>query len=166
VTTQGCALFGATYLKRQVPQPGNTATGTDSFCTAAETIELVLATAILELMLWPQTRNKQKDTALMVIEWLKIPVPPDRQPDYLRHDAEIWTKTLSEQAGFVGKEVWRDASDPGILHLVIRWESLSAWKSVPRPVLDDADARFSSAINTTYAVADCLTYDILSPVSA
>lgn len=98
----------------------------------------------------------------MVIEWLKIPVPPERQPDYLRHDAEIWTTTLSEQPGFVGKEVWRDASDPGILHLVIRWESLAAWKSVPRPVLDGAGARFSRAMNTTYAVADCLTYDILS----
>jgi uncharacterized protein (TIGR03792 family) len=102
----------------------------------------------------------------MVIEWLKIPVPVARQSEYLHRDAEIWTKTLSEQPGFVGKEVWRDAADPNVLHLVIRWESLAAWKSVPRAVLDDADTRFARAIGTTYAVADCLTYDILSAAPA
>lgn len=102
----------------------------------------------------------------MVVEWLRIPVPAALQADYLRHDTAIWTKTLAGQPGFRGKEIWRDVADPEILHLVIRWESLDAWKSVPRAVLDAADAAFTKAVGTTYAVADCLTYDILSAAPA
>lgn len=98
----------------------------------------------------------------MVIEWLRIPVPRDMHEVYLARDAVIWTPVLAAQPGFAGKESWRDAGDPDTLHLVIRWHSLAQWQAVPRALLDATDAAFAVALGTTYAVAACLTYEVLT----
>lgn len=100
----------------------------------------------------------------MVIEWLKIPVPTDRQKDFLRNDHAIWTEILSKQPGFAGKECWRDPDSPEILHLVIRWESFGHWKSVPASVLATADQSFLAAMGQSFPVALCTRYDMMPAV--
>jgi uncharacterized protein (TIGR03792 family) len=98
----------------------------------------------------------------MVIEWLRIPVPQALQDSFLEQDSLIWTPVLAAQAGFVSKECWRDVTDPDVLHLVIRWQSLEQWKSVPLAILEATQTMFEIALGTTYAVYSCTTYDILS----
>jgi uncharacterized protein (TIGR03792 family) len=100
----------------------------------------------------------------MVIEWLKIPVATDRQTDFLRIDHAIWTEILSKQPGFAGKECWRDPDSPEILHLVIRWDSLAQWKSVPASVLATADQAFVAAMGESFPIAACIRYEVMRSV--
>jgi uncharacterized protein (TIGR03792 family) len=67
----------------------------------------------------------------IVIEHLCFRVPPGSQLAFLREDERIWGAALRQQPGFLGKEVWLDAEDPELVHLVIRWASRAAWKAFP-----------------------------------
>jgi uncharacterized protein (TIGR03792 family) len=92
----------------------------------------------------------------MVIEQLSFRVPLADQPGFLSQDAAIWTPMLAAQPGFIGKEVWREAEAPEMLHLIIRWENRAAWKAVDPGLLADTDRRFAAALGATYPVLRCL----------
>ncbi|MGV2827073.1 TIGR03792 family protein [Myxosarcina sp. GI1(2024)] len=85
----------------------------------------------------------------MVIEWLKFRVAPETREKFIRQDEAIWTATLSQQPGFVGKEVWLDPSKSNEVIFVIRWQSRQQWKAVPLEVLTATDRQFAEAMGGT-----------------
>lgn len=96
----------------------------------------------------------------MVIEWLTFRVDPADQPAWLAADAAIWTPALAAQPGYRGKEVWIDQAEPAALSLVIRWESMAAWKSVPRVLLDATEAAFQARLGRAWPVLSCTALDV------
>lgn len=82
----------------------------------------------------------------MVIEWLKIQVDPALREEYIQKDNEIWTKQLSQQPGYLSKEVWIDPIHTDIVVLVIRWATREAWKAVPSGTLAETEKRFVQAM--------------------
>lgn len=97
----------------------------------------------------------------MVIEWLKFRVTPELREKFVQKDDEIWTATLSRYPGFIRKEVWisPDRLDEAIV--VIHWESMEAWKSVPAEVLADTDARFTAAMGAgNQEIVDAAGYQV------
>jgi len=97
----------------------------------------------------------------MVIEWLTLRLPPAEQSRYLVLDAEIWTPALAACPGFFGKEVWRAAADPGVVNLIIRWQSREDWKAVPGLILAETEARFVAALGYLVPVLSCTDLDVL-----
>jgi uncharacterized protein (TIGR03792 family) len=97
----------------------------------------------------------------MVIEQLTFQVPQSRQADFLAQDAVIWTTVLAAQPGYLGKEVWREAEVPDRLHLIIRWQSRAAWKSVPEALLASTAAAFDAALGEHFPVLRCLDQEML-----
>jgi uncharacterized protein (TIGR03792 family) len=97
----------------------------------------------------------------MVIEQLTFIVPPALRDRFLDLDRDIWTATLAAQAGFLGKEVWVEAGDPGRLHLIIRWQDRASWKSVPTALLAETDRRFAASLGQVIAVDRCLDQDVI-----
>jgi uncharacterized protein (TIGR03792 family) len=97
----------------------------------------------------------------MVIEQLSFRVPLAEQTRFIAADAAIWTATLSDQPGFLGKEVWREADDPDHLHLVIRWIDRSLWHAVPPRLLAETEAAFVDALGVTYPLLRCVDQDVL-----
>lgn len=96
----------------------------------------------------------------MVIEWLAFRIDPRDQPAWLEADAAIWTPALAAQPGYLGKETWTDRADPAALSLIIRWESLEAWKSVPRAHLDATEAAFRTCLGRAWPVLSCTALDV------
>jgi uncharacterized protein (TIGR03792 family) len=96
----------------------------------------------------------------MVIEWLTFRVDPADQPHWLAADAAIWTPALASQPGYLGKEAWTDQADPAALSLIIRWESLAAWKAVPRAHLDATEAAFRAHFGRAWPVLSCTALDV------
>jgi uncharacterized protein (TIGR03792 family) len=88
----------------------------------------------------------------MVIEQLTFFVPDGLIDRFLVLDREIWTAALSQQPGFIGKEVWRETESPDRLHLIIRWQSRSDWKAVPAAILAETDRRFGEALGQVIPV--------------
>lgn len=87
-----------------------------------------------------------QDEKGMVIEWLKFIVTPELREKFVQQDDEIWTATLSQYPGFLRKEVWISPDRLDEVVVVIHWDSMEAWKSVPQDVLDQTDARFTAAM--------------------
>jgi uncharacterized protein (TIGR03792 family) len=97
----------------------------------------------------------------MEIEWLKFRVLPELREQFVQQDEEIWTATLSQYPGFLSKEVWINPEDLAELILVIRWESLAAWKAVPADILQQSDQAFAHAMGIeTYDMTETGHYQI------
>lgn len=79
----------------------------------------------------------------MVIEWLEFKVKPQFREKFVQIDREIWTTTLEQYPGFLGKEVWLDPNKVDRLYLVIRWQTREQWKSVPQSVLVQTEQEFA-----------------------
>lgn len=97
----------------------------------------------------------------MIIEHLTVSVPAGAHDRFLTDDAEIWTKTLAAQPGYLGKEVWVEAEDPTRIHLIIRWSSREAWKSVPSDLLAATDIRMTETFGQPVPVLSCMDLEVL-----
>jgi uncharacterized protein (TIGR03792 family) len=96
-----------------------------------------------------------------VIEWLTFRVPSADQARFLELDAAIWTLALAACPGFLGKEVWRAATDPEVLNLIIRWQSRAEWKAVPPALLAETETRFAAAFGRSVPAQSCTDLDVL-----
>ena len=79
----------------------------------------------------------------MVIEWLEFQVVPRFRERFIQIDREVWTATLSQYPGFLGKEVWLEPNKVDRVFLVIRWQTREQWKSIPEKVLAETDQEFA-----------------------
>jgi len=96
----------------------------------------------------------------MVIEWLKIEVPPEIREKFIQKDTEIWTAFLATCPGFLGKEVWLNPNDPTGLTLVIRWETRENWKSISSERLQQVEEQFDQAMGDSYPIIDSAEYQV------
>jgi uncharacterized protein (TIGR03792 family) len=78
---------------------------------------------------------------MAVIELLRIQTAPGRRMEFVARDAEVWTPALARHDGFVAKEVWVSHDDPNLVTLVIRWASMTQWKSFPVALIEKLDAQ-------------------------
>jgi uncharacterized protein (TIGR03792 family) len=97
----------------------------------------------------------------MVVEWLDFHVPVQRQPEFIRLDAEIWTTSLATCPGYLGKEIFRRKEQPEKLSLVIRWRSRADWHAAPRPMLEATNRRFIESLGEEFPVLGCIDYDVI-----
>ena len=79
----------------------------------------------------------------MVIEWLEFKVRSKFREKFIEVDREIWTATLEQYPGFLGKEVWLSPNDGESLFIVIRWQTREQWKAVPEDVLVQTETEFA-----------------------
>lgn len=96
----------------------------------------------------------------MLIEWLKVKVPPELREQYIQKDDEIWTPLLSSYPGFAGKEVWINPQDPTEIVMVIHWESQDGWKSIPAETLEETDRQFTQAMGQSFPFVEEGEYQV------
>ena len=96
----------------------------------------------------------------MVIEWLKVRVSPELREKFIQKDAEIWTATLASYPGFLGKEVWINPETPSEVVLIIRWESLEAWKGIPQDQLEQTEQQFTQEFGEQQEIIEADQYQV------
>jgi uncharacterized protein (TIGR03792 family) len=96
----------------------------------------------------------------MVIEWLKFNVSPELRETFVQKDAEIWTATLAQYPGFLGKEIWISPDNLGEVIAVIRWQSLEQWQAIPADVLEQTETKFRSVMGDTYTMTETGKYQV------
>jgi uncharacterized protein (TIGR03792 family) len=94
----------------------------------------------------------------MVIEWLRYRVLTEFQTAFLEADARLWTATLAAQPGFLSKESWLEPAEPQAITLVIRWASMTDWKSIPVSVLEATDRAFVLALGRNFEMLESRTF--------
>jgi len=97
----------------------------------------------------------------VIIEHLTVAIPSGTSEAFLKHDAAIWTATLAQQPGFIGKETWIEAEDDTRVHLIIRWESRAQWKAVPPALLAATDTAMSAAFGQSVPVLSCTDLELI-----
>ncbi len=63
---------------------------------------------------------------------------------------EIWTKALSKYKGFVSTTSYLNTNNPGEVHIVIIWETLEDWLSIPKEDLIRISEEFDKAFPYPY----------------
>ncbi|AKG20236.1 TIGR03792 family protein [Calothrix sp. 336/3] len=96
----------------------------------------------------------------MVIEQLKVKVPPNMREKYIQVDAEIWTTALSRYPGFLSKEVWINPNDNTEIVMVIKWETRKQWKAIPEAELAAIDAQFTKVLGTAYPLTESSEFQV------
>ena len=97
----------------------------------------------------------------MVIEWLKVQVAAEQRESFIQQDEQIWTAFLSQQPGFLGKEVWIDPKESNHVVFVIRWVDRESWKAIPPQLLADTDKRFAQTLGeVTHAIIETGEYQV------
>lgn len=75
-----------------------------------------------------------------VVEQLVLKVKPVLLEKFLQNDHELWTLGEAGQYTFAGKENWCSESDPSKLYLLVYFEELAGWHSIPEDFLVETEA--------------------------
>jgi uncharacterized protein (TIGR03792 family) len=96
----------------------------------------------------------------VVIELLKVKIPPELREKCIQKDAEIWTTALAKYPGFLGKEVWINPNDPTEVVLIIRWQTREHWHAIPKADLQAIALKFDAAMGKSYRIVESAEYQV------
>jgi uncharacterized protein (TIGR03792 family) len=96
----------------------------------------------------------------MVIEWLKVRVPPELREKFIQKDAQIWTAMLASYPGFLSKEVWINPETSSEVVLIIRWASREAWEAVPKEQLTQTEQQFDQEFGDKHQIIEAAEYQV------
>jgi uncharacterized protein (TIGR03792 family) len=96
----------------------------------------------------------------VVIELLKVKVPPKEREKYIQKDAEIWTTALAKYSGFLGKEVWINPDDDTEVILINHWATEEQWQAIPKTEMQAISQRFTQAMGKSYPIIQSARYQV------
>lgn len=96
----------------------------------------------------------------MEIEWLRFRVNDSERERFVQQDHAIWTRTLAQYPGFLGKDVLINPNDVTEVVTIIRWNSFDEWQAIPEAVLTGVEAEFSQAMGSTYELLESRHYQV------
>ena len=81
----------------------------------------------------------------MVVEELRIKVPANLRATWLNAEKEIWDPWLSNQEGFLGRQLlWNKEKEEALI--LVNWESKKLWKSIPISEVNLVQEKFEDNI--------------------
>ena len=88
----------------------------------------------------------------IVIEELRLKVPANAKAAWLNAEKEIWEPWLSNQDGFLGRQLFWDQEKEEAL-ILVNWKSKKLWKSIPMSEVDIVQARFEDNVKAALNVS-------------
>jgi uncharacterized protein (TIGR03792 family) len=96
----------------------------------------------------------------VIVELLRVKIPPTQREKYIQKDAEIWTAALASYPGFLGKEVWINPNEPAEVILIIRWATREQWKAIGQSELNAIEQRFAQELGFTGEIVESSEYQV------
>jgi uncharacterized protein (TIGR03792 family) len=96
----------------------------------------------------------------VVIELLKVKIPPEQREKYIQEDARIWTQALAKYPGFLSKEVWINPNNPEEVTLIIRWATREDWEAIPQADLDAIAKHFDETMGKSYPIVESSEFQV------
>ncbi len=89
----------------------------------------------------------------MVVEELRIKVPANLRATWLNAEKEIWDPWLSNQEGFLGRQLlWNKEKEEALI--LVNWESKKLWKSIPMSEVDLVQEKFENIVKTSLNIKE------------
>ena len=97
---------------------------------------------------------------LIAVEYLRVKVAPEEVDHFVQADRDIWTPFLSEQPGFLSKQVLCSMKTPGEVVILTQWRSREEWKSISAESLAATDKKFVAAMGRVVPFTETGEYAI------
>ncbi|MEO1132023.1 MAG: TIGR03792 family protein [Cyanobacteria bacterium J06639_1] len=128
-----------------------------------------VAIALLGLSWWSSTSVMANQTGFTpvlpettAIEILEFAIPVEQQAEFIERDERVWGKALSEQPGFLYRQIWFVPNAPDRVKIAIYWASREQWKAFPSDLQADLDLQMQPFDKALVNVEE---YALQSPAS-
>ena len=90
---------------------------------------------------------------VLVIEELRLKVPAQYKEVWLNTEKKIWEPWLSNQDGFLGRQLFWDKEKEEAL-ILVTWKSKQLWKSIPISEVNVVQENFEDNVKTALNVSE------------
>ena len=84
----------------------------------------------------------------MVIEELRLKVPFKFKEVWLKAEKEVWDPWLSNQNGFLGRQIFWDKENEEAL-ILVSWKNKKLWKSLSMNEVNEIQEKFEENVKTS-----------------
>ena len=87
------------------------------------------------------------DQSEFITEELRLKVPTKYKEAWLVAEMDVWNPWLSEQDGYMGREIfWNKEKEEALI--LVSWKSKQLWKSIPMSEVNEVQEEFEDNIKT------------------
>lgn len=83
---------------------------------------------------------------LVAVEYLRVKVLPEEVDRFVQADRDVWTTFLSQQPGFISKQVLCSTQTPGDVVMMTQWRSREEWKAISSELLAETERKFTEVM--------------------
>ena len=89
----------------------------------------------------------------LVTEELRLIVPADLKDAWLKAEKTVWEPWLSNQDGFLGREIYWDKEKEEAL-ILVKWRNKKLWKNIPMGEVNKVQEKFEKNIEASLNVKE------------
>ena len=89
----------------------------------------------------------------LVTEELRLKVPADMRDVWLNAEKNIWEPWLSNQDGFMGRQIFWDKEKEEAL-ILVNWKNKKLWKNIPMSEVNVVQQKFEDNVKAALNVGD------------
>ena len=89
----------------------------------------------------------------LVTEELRLKVPADMRDVWLNAEKNIWEPWLSNQDGFMGRQIFWDKEKEEAL-ILVNWKNKKLWKNIPMSEVNKVQEKFENNVKTSLNVIE------------
>ena len=89
----------------------------------------------------------------LVTEELRLKVPADMRDVWLNAEKSIWDPWLSNQDGFMGRQIFWDKEKEEAL-ILVNWKNKKLWKNIPMSEVNKVQEKFENNVKTSLNVIE------------
>ena len=88
------------------------------------------------------------DQSGLVTEELRLSIPSEFKKVWLQAEKEVWEPWLSNQEGFLGRQIFWDKEKEEAL-ILVNWENKKLWKSISMNEVNKIQEKFEENVKTS-----------------
>ena len=88
------------------------------------------------------------DQSGLVTEELRLSIPSEFKKVWLQAEKEVWEPWLSNQEGFLGRQIFWDKEKEEAL-ILVNWENKKLWKSISMNEVNKVQEKFEENVKTS-----------------
>ena len=88
------------------------------------------------------------DQSGLITEELRLKIPSKFKKIWLQAEKEVWEPWLSNQDGFLGRQIFWDKEKEEAL-ILVNWENKKLWKSISMNEVNEVQEKFEENVKTS-----------------
>ena len=89
----------------------------------------------------------------IVIEELRLKVPSEFKEVWLNAEKKIWEPWLSNQDGFLGRQIFWD-KEKEVALILVNWKNKKLWKSIPMKEVNKVQEKFEENVKSSLKLSE------------